>query len=115
LLNATYYKLWAGKHFAYYVIGQGVEGHGAGSTMETLSQALMILGVHRVWETMRKKSKIAARMGLCNSQRCGSTVTDTMKSDLPDVVRNVIQANYWDGTSSINKSCRVLRSQLKAL
>ena len=37
LLNATYYKLWAGKHFAYYIIGQGAEGHGAGSTMETLS------------------------------------------------------------------------------
>ena len=115
LLNVAYYKLWARKYFAYYVIGQGAEGHEAGGTKETISQALTILRMHRIWETIRKKPKIAARMGLCSSQRCGSTVTDTMKSDLPDVVRNVIQANYWDGTSSINKSCRVLHSQLKAL
>jgi len=86
LLNAAYYKLWARKYFAYYVIGQGAEGHGAGGTKETLSQALTILGMHRVLETIRKKLEIAARMGLCSSQRCGRTVTDTMKSDLPDTI-----------------------------
>jgi len=90
LLNVAYYKLWAGKYFAYYVIGQGAEGHGAGGTKETLSQALMILGMHRVWETLRKKPEIAARTGLCSSQRYGSTMTDTMKSDLPDAVRDVV-------------------------
>ena len=110
MLNATYYKLWAGKHFAYYIIGQGAEGHGAGSTMETLSQALMILRVHRVWEAMMKKSKIAARMGLCSSQRCGRTVTDTMKSDLPDMVRDVMQANHRNGAPGIDKSHCVLHS-----
>jgi len=90
LLNIAYYKLWAGKHFAYYVIGQGAEGHEAGGTKETISQALTILRMHRVWETMRKKPEIAARMGLCSSQRCGSTVTDTMKSNLPDAVWDVV-------------------------
>jgi len=48
LLNVAYYKLWAGKYFAYYVIGQGAKGHGAGGTKETLSQAITILGVHRI-------------------------------------------------------------------
>ena len=114
MLNVAYYKLWAEKYFAYYVIGQGAEGHGADNTMETLNQALTILGVHRVWETMRKKPKIAARMGLCSSQRYGSTMTNTMKSDLPDTVRDVILANHQDSTSGVDKSCRVLRSQLKA-
>ena len=110
MLNTTYYKLWAEKHFAYYIIGQGVEGHGVSDAKEILSQTLMIPRVHRIQKTMRKEPKIVARMGLCSSQRCGSTVTDTMKSDLPNAIRNVIQANYWDGTSGVNKSRRVLRS-----
>ena len=32
LLNVTYYKLRAEKHFAYYVISQGVEGYRVGGT-----------------------------------------------------------------------------------
>jgi len=70
--------------------------------------------MHRVWETMRKNPEIAAKMGLCSSQRRGSTVMDTMKSDLPDAVRDVVQANHQDSASSIEKSRHVLRSQLKA-
>ena len=96
MLNTTYYKLWAGKHFAYYVIGQGVEGHGVGGTKEILSQMLMIPRVHRIRKTMRKKPKIMAGTSLCGSQRRGSTMTDAMKSDLPDAIQDVIQANYWD-------------------
>jgi len=114
LLNVAYYKLWTEKYFAYYVIGQGAEGHGAGGTKETLSQALTILEMHRVWETMRKKSKIAAKMGLCSSQHYGSTMMDTMKSDLPDAVWDVIQANHRDSASGIDKSRHVLHNQLKA-
>ena len=110
MLNTTYYKLWARKHFAYYVIGQGVEGHGVGGTEEVLSQTLMIPRVHRIRKIVRKKPKIVARMSLCGSQRRGSTMTDAMKSDLPDAIRGVIQANYWDDTSGVDKSCCVLRS-----
>ena len=110
LLNTTYYKLWAKRHFAYYIIGQGVEGHGVSDAKEILSQTLMIPRVHRIRKTVRKKPKIVARMSLCGSQRHGSTMTDAMKSDLPDAIRDVIQANYWDNTSGIDKSCRVLRS-----
>ena len=110
MLNTAYYKLWVGKHFAYYVIGQGVEGHGVGGTKEILSQTLMIPRVHRIRKTMRKKPKIVVRMSLCGSQRRGSTMTDAMKSDLPDVIWDVIQANYWDGASGVDKSCRVLCS-----
>jgi len=110
LLNTAYYKLWAGKHFAYYVIGQGIEGHGVGGAKEILSQMLMIPRVHHIRKTMREKPKIVAGTSLCGSQRRGSTVTDAMKSDLPNAIRDVIQANYWDSTSGVNKSCRVLRS-----
>ena len=42
MLNITYYKLWAKKHFAYYIIGQGVEGYRVGGAKEVLYQALMI-------------------------------------------------------------------------
>ena len=108
MLNTAYYKLWAGKHFAYYVIGQGIEGHGVGGAKEIFSQTLIIPRVHRIRETMRKKPKIVARQSLCGSQRRGSTMTNAMKSDLPDVIRDVIQANYWDGTSGVDKSCCVL-------
>ena len=109
LLNIAYYTLWAGKHFAYYVIGQGIEGHGVSGAKEIFSQTLMIPRVHRIWETMRKKSKIVARTCLCGGQRHGSTMTDAMKSDLPNVIQDVIQANYWDDTYGIDKSCCVLR------
>jgi len=110
LLNTAYYRLWAGKHFAYYVIGQGIEGHGVGGAKEIFSQTLMIPRVHRIQETMRKKPKIVDRTSLCGSQRRGSTMTNAIKSDLPNAVRDVIQVNYWDGTSGVDKSCHVLRS-----
>ena len=41
LLNITYYKLRVGKHFAYYIIGQGVEGYRVGDAREILNQTLM--------------------------------------------------------------------------
>ena len=75
LLNITYYKLRAEKHFAYYIIGQGVEGYRVGGAKEILNQALMIPRVRRVWKTMWKKTKIMARTGLCSSQCHGSTMT----------------------------------------
>ena len=114
LLNTTYYKLWAERHFAYYIIGQSVEGHGVGGAKEILSQTLMIPRVHRIRKTVRKKPKIVARMSLCGSQRRGSTMTDAMKSDLPDAIWDVMQANQRDRTSGVDKSRRVLHSQSEA-
>jgi len=110
LLNVTYYKLWAGKHFAYYVIGHSIESYRIGSAREFLSQTLMIPRGHCIRETMRKKLKIVAKACLCGGQCRGSTMTDAMKSNLSDAIRDVIQINYWDGTSGIDKSCRVLHS-----
>ena len=48
LQNITYYKLWARKHLAYYIIDQGVEGYRVGGAREILNQALMIPRVHHV-------------------------------------------------------------------
>ena len=110
MLNITYYKLWAEKHFAYYIIGQGVEGYRVGGAKEILNQALMIPRVRRVWKTVGKKPKIVARAGLCSSQRHGSTMMNAMKSDLPDTIRDVMQANHQNGTPGIDKSCHVTRS-----
>ena len=90
LLNITYYKLWAGKNFAYYIIGQGVEGYGVGGARKILNQMLMLPGVHRVWKAVGKKTKIVARTGLCSIQRHGSNMTNAMKSNLPDMVRDVM-------------------------
>ena len=110
LLNITYYKLRARKHFAYYIIGQGVEGYRVGGARKILNQMLMLPRVRRVWKTMGKKPKIVARAGLCSSQRHGSTMTNAMKSDLPDTVQDVMQANHRNGGPSIDKSRRVIRS-----
>ena len=60
LLNVTYYKLRAGKHFAYYIIGQGVESYRVAGAHEILNQALMLPRVHYVRKTMGKKPKIMA-------------------------------------------------------
>ena len=90
MLNTTYYKLWIRKHFAYYVIGQGIEGHRVGGAKEILSQTLMIPRVHHIQKTVRKKQEIVARTSLCGSQHRGSTTMDAMKSDLPDAIRDVI-------------------------
>ena len=110
LLNITYYKLRAGKHFAYYIIGQGVEGYRVGGARKFLNQMLMLPRVRRVWKTIGKKTKIVARMGLCSSQCHGSTMTNAMKSNLSDMVWDVVQANHRHGTLGIDKSCHVLRS-----
>jgi len=53
-------------------------------------------------------------MGLCSSQRHGGTMTNAMQSDLPDTVQDVMQANYPDGAPGIDKSRRILHSQLEA-
>ena len=45
--NITYYKLWAGKHFGYYIIGLGDKGYGVSSTKEILNQAFIIPRVRR--------------------------------------------------------------------
>ena len=104
MLNITCYKLRAEKHFAYYIIGQGVEGYRVGGAEEVLDQALMIPRVRGVWKTVGKKPKIVARAGLCSGQRHGSTITNAMKGDLPDMVRDVMQANHQNGSPSIDKS-----------
>ena len=108
--NITYYKLRAQKHFGYYIIGLGNKGYGIGGTEEILNQALMIPRVRCVWKTMGKKPKIVARAGLCSSQRHGSTMMNTMKSNLSDMVRDVVQANHQHGTPSVDESYRILRS-----
>ena len=108
--NITYYKLRAGKHFAYYIIGLGVESYRVGGAEEILNQALMIPRVFDGWKTMGKKSKLVARASLRSSHCNGSTMTNTMQSDIPDTIWDVVQANHQDDTSSIDESCRILRS-----
>ena len=110
LLNITYYKLWARKHFPYYIIGLGVESYRIGGAEEIPNQALMIPRVRRGWKTVAKKPKIVAGAGLCSSQRHGSTMTNAMKSNLPDTVRDVMQTNHRNGAPGIDKSHRVLHS-----
>ena len=113
--NVTYYKLWAEKHFGYYIIGLGDKGYEVSSTEEILNQAFIILRVRRGWETMGKESKLVARMELRRSQRHGGTMANAMQRDLPDTVRDVMQANHWDSASGVDKSCHVLHNQSEAL
>ena len=108
MLNVTCYKLRAGKHFAYYIIGQGVESYRGGGAHEIFNQALMLPKVRCVRKTMGKKLKIMDRTGLCSSQRHGNTMTNAMKGDLPDTIRDVMQANHQDGAPGIDKSRRVI-------
>ena len=110
----SYYKLRARKHFIHYVFGLGSKGYGVGSVEEILDQALMILRVFGGWKTMGKKSKLMARVSLRSSQCHGSTMTNTMKSNLPDMVRDIIQVNHQHGTPGIDESYRMVHSQTKA-
>ena len=104
----SYYKLRAGEHFVHYVFGLGSEGYGVGSVKEVLDQALMVLRVFGGWETMGKKSKPVARASLRNSKCHGSTMTNTVKGNLSDVVLDIIQVNYRHGTPSVDESYRIL-------
>ena len=92
--NITYYKLWARKHFGYYIISLGNKGYGVSSAEEILNQALIIPRVRRGWKTMGKEPKFVARMGLRRSQHHGGTMANAMQSKLPDTVRDVMQANH---------------------
>jgi len=108
--NFSYYKLKAGEHFIHYVLGLGREGYRVGGVKEILDQALMIPRVFDGWKTIGKKSKLVAKAGLRSSQRHGSTVTNAMKSDLSNMVWNVVQVDHQNGAPSIDESRRVLRS-----
>ena len=68
----------------------------------------MIPEGHCIRETMRKKLKIVARAGLCGGQRCGSAMADTMESNLPDMVWNVMQMDCQNSAPGIDKSHRVI-------
>ena len=115
LLNITYYKLRARKHFSYYIIGLGNKGYGVGGAEEILNQALMIPRVRHGWKAMGKEPKFVARMSLRRSQRHGGTMANAMQSDLPNMIWDVVQANHRDGASGVDESRRMLRSQSKAL
>ena len=106
----SYYKLKAREHFVHYVIGLGSKGYGVGGVGEILDQALMIHRVFGGWKTMGKKSKLVARASLHSSQCHGSTITNTMMSNLSDTVWDVVQANYRNGAPGIDESYHVLHS-----
>ena len=106
----SYYKLKARKHFIHYVFGLRSKGYGVGSVEEILDQVLMIPRLFGGWKTMGKKSKLVARASLRSNQCHGSTMTNTMKSNLSGMVRDVMQANNRHGTPGIDESCHVLRS-----
>ena len=90
----SYYKLKAREHFVHYVIGLGSKGYGVGGVEEILNQALMIPRVFSGRKTMGKKLKLMARASLHNSQCHGSTMMNTMKSNLSYTVWDVVQANH---------------------
>ena len=75
----------------------------------------MIPKVHCSWEAVGKEPKLVARMDLRRSQCHDSTMANAMQSDLSDMVRDVVQANHWDGASGVDKSRCVLCSQSEAL
>ena len=87
----SYYKLKAREHFVHYDFSLGSKGYGVGGVEEVLDQALMVLRVFGGRETMGKKSKLVTRAGLCNSQCHGSTMTNTMKGNLSNVVWDIVQ------------------------
>ena len=106
----SYYKLKARKHFVHYVFGLGRESYRVGGVEEVLDQVLMILRVFGGWETMGKKSKLVARTSLRNNQCHDNTMTNTVKDNLSNTVWDVVQANHWHGTPSVDKSYHILYS-----
>ena len=110
LLNITYYKLRAKKHFGYYIIGLGDKSHRVGGVREILDQALIISRVSSGWSSMGKKPKVVAEVNLRSSQCHGSTMMNAMKSDFSNVVRDVVQANHRNGAPGIDKSHRMVHS-----
>ena len=106
----SYYKLIAGEHFIHNVFGLGSKGYGVDGIEEVPDQTLMVLRVFGGWETMGKKSKPVARASLRNSKCHGSTMTNTVKGNLSDMVRDVVQVNHRHGTPGVDESCRILCS-----
>ena len=109
LLNVAYYKLRAEENLAYYIIGQGIKSYRIGDTHEILNQALLLPRVCCIWKTMGKKLKILARTGLGGSQRRGSAMTNAMESNPPNMIRDVMQTNHWNGAPGIDKSRCMIR------
>jgi len=112
--DITYYKLQTKKHFVYYIIGLGGQGYRVGGVEEIHDQALIISRVSSGWSSTGKKLKIVAGVNLRSSQCHGNTMTNAMKSDFSDAVRDVMQASHRNGAPSIDESCHMVHSQTKA-
>ena len=92
------------------IISLGDKGYRVSSTEEILNQAFVIPKVRRCWKTMGEKPKLMARMSLHGSQRHGGTMANAMHSDLPDVIRDIVQAIQRGDASGIDESRRMLHS-----
>ena len=68
----------------------------------------MILRVFGGWKTMGKESKLVAKASLRSSQCHGSTMMNTVESNLSDTVWDIVQANHRCGTPGVDESCRIL-------
>ena len=110
LLNIAYYKLWAREYFAYYIISQSIESYRIGYIHKILNQALMFPRVRCIRKAIGMELEILARTDLGNSQRHSCTVTNVVEGDLPNAIRNVMQANHWSGAPSIDGSYRMICS-----
>ena len=58
LLNVTYYKLWTRKHFAYYIISQGIESYRVGGVHKIFNQALMLPRAHYIQKTWGRSQRL---------------------------------------------------------
>ena len=113
--NITYYKLWARKHFGYYIIGLRDKGYGVSRIEEILNQVFIIPRVRHGWKTMGKESELVARMSLHGGQCHGGTMANAMQSNLSDSVLDVVQADHRNGASGVNEARRTVCSHPKTL
>jgi hypothetical protein len=98
------------KHFVHNVSGRGRKDYGIGGIREILNLALMIFRTVGRWKTMGKKSKLASRANLHHSQGNNGTMTNTMKSNFPDVIRDVVYTDHRHGPPRIDETRRMIRS-----
>ena len=70
----------------------------------------MLCNAYDDMSNFNDRSKHQRCYSLCSSQRHGSTMTNAMKSDLPDTIWDVMQTNHRNSAPSIDKSCHMIRS-----
>ena len=115
LCSSDYPKYKLIKDLIHHILSGCDVYYGLRSHGKFFKQVLVLLGAIAHWETNLHGVELVPSLDLCHGQRHRRTMTDTMKGDLPNVGRNILEMSGDRRTTRIDGICGHIRRQLERL